>query len=487
MMGPSGLHADPDELRARIAALPERVEVGASVNVQSVAAAVILGDLEHPIVQAPMGGGPSTPELAAAVGEAGGLGFLAAGYRAWTRCAATSPRCARSAGGPFGVNLFAPPGAPGDPGEIARYAQRLRGDAERRGVALGEPRHDDDGWEDKLALSRPSASRSSRSRSAVPTRPCSERLREAGCATWVTVTTPEEAAAATRAGADGARRPGRRGGRAPRLLRPEPAGRDRPARVAPAGARRDRACRSSRPAGIADRASVEAVLAAGASAAQLGTAFMLTPEAGTADAHRRALHGDAPTVLTRAFTGRPARGIENRFIREHEEAAPLAYPEVHHLTAPLRAAARAAGDPDGLHLWAGQAYGMTRELAGRAARPRARRSGGVALAAHDVKRDVGLVADDPRVVAGRHVEELAGVHHPLACRPPSSPPRRRSAPARRARPGRASRRSPRRRARTTSSPARTWHARASSGRRRRPRSALCRTPASRWARPGAGG
>jgi nitronate monooxygenase len=104
------------------------------------------------------------------------------------------------------------------------------------------------------------------------------------------------------------------------------------------------------------------VLAAGASAAQLGTAFMLTREAGTAEAHRQALRGNAPTVLTRAFTGRPARGIENRFIREHEEAAPLAYPEVHHLTAPLRAAAREAGDPDGLHLWAGETYRLAREL-----------------------------------------------------------------------------------------------------------------------------
>ena len=66
-------------------------------------------------------------------------------------------------------------------------------------------------------------------------------------------------------------------------------------------------------------------------------------------------------MLTRAFTGRLARGIENRFIREHEHAAPLGYPEVHHLTAPLRAAARAEGDPDGLNLWAGEAYALTRE------------------------------------------------------------------------------------------------------------------------------
>src|SRR4051812_9919837 len=108
-------------------------------------------------------------------------------------------------------------------------------------------------------------------------------------------------------------------------------------------------------------AGVAAVLAAGAAAAQLGTAFMLCPEAGTSPAHREALRGAAPTALTRAFTGRMARGIVNRFMTEHDADAPSAYPEVHHLTAPLRAAARQRGDADGFHLWAGQAYALARE------------------------------------------------------------------------------------------------------------------------------
>ena len=87
-----------------------------------------------------------------------------------------------------------------------------------------------------------------------------------------------------------------------------------------------------------------AVLAAGAAAAQLGTAFMRTPEAGTAAVHREALAGEAPTALTRAFSGRTARGVVNRFLREHSEGAPRAYPDIHHVTAPLRAAARERGD-----------------------------------------------------------------------------------------------------------------------------------------------
>jgi nitronate monooxygenase len=113
--------------------------------------------------------------------------------------------------------------------------------------------------------------------------------------------------------------------------------------------------------GIADGEAVAAVLAAGAAAAQLGTAFMLCPEAGTSPAHRAALRTATPTALTRAFTGRTARGIVNRFLLEHGDDAPSAYPEVHHLTAPMRAAAREAGDADGFHLWAGQAHVLATE------------------------------------------------------------------------------------------------------------------------------
>jgi nitronate monooxygenase len=71
------------------------------------------------------------------------------------------------------------------------------------------------------------------------------------------------------------------------------------------------------------------------------------------------LGGAADTALTRAFTGRTARGVVNRFLLEHTDDAPAAYPEVHHLTAPVRAAARDQGDSDGFHLWAGQAHTLT--------------------------------------------------------------------------------------------------------------------------------
>jgi nitronate monooxygenase len=113
---------------------------------------------------------------------------------------------------------------------------------------------------------------------------------------------------------------------------------------------------------------IAAVLAAGASAAQLGTAFLATPESGAHPAHKQALTDPhfVRTELTRAFSGRPARGLVNRFMREHGPYAPAAYPEVHHLTSPLRKAAAKAGDAQGMALWAGQGHRLARDLpAGR--------------------------------------------------------------------------------------------------------------------------
>ena len=114
--------------------------------------------------------------------------------------------------------------------------------------------------------------------------------------------------------------------------------------------------------GIATGAAVGAVLVAGASAAQVGTAYLLAAEAGTSEAQRAAVAGDAPTVLTRAFSGRTARGITNRWHETHAAAAPRAYPEVHYLTSPLRAHGRKTGDLDLINLWAGQAHPLAEPL-----------------------------------------------------------------------------------------------------------------------------
>jgi nitronate monooxygenase len=317
--------------------------------------------LEHPIVQAPMGGGPSTPALAAAVSEAGGLGFLAAGYKSTGAARADLEATRELTRRPFGMNLFAPPGPVPDAATVQRYAGSLCDEAERYGAPLGEPRHDDDGWAAKLALAAELRVPVVSFTFGCPDRTEVADLQDAGAAVWVTVTTADEARAAAAAGADalvvqGVEAGGHRGSfddGAPgeigllALLQLVRAAVELPL-VATGG--------------IATGRGVAAVLAAGAAAAQLGSAFMRVPEAATSPAHREALARDSGTALTRAFTGRAARGIVNRFLREHSPDAPSAYPDVHHVTAAVRAAAREQGDADGFHLWAGQAHSLAEEL-----------------------------------------------------------------------------------------------------------------------------
>jgi nitronate monooxygenase len=311
-------------------------------------------ELEHPIVQAPMGGGVSTPALAAAVSEAGGLGFLAAGYVTPDALRAEVASLRELTARPFGVNLFAPPRPVPDPRAVERYAHAL---ARRHGVAVGTPRHDDDGWEEKLALVAELRVPVVSFTFGCPDPTEVERLHDAGAAVWVTVTTADEACTAERAGADalvvqGVEAGGHRG------TYDDTAQSD----LGLLAALQLVAAASGLPlvatGGLATGRSIAAVIVAGAAAAQLGTAFMLTPEAATSEPHRDAIARDGETALTRAFTGRTARGIVNRFQREHSPDAPLGYPDVHHVTAPLRKSARERGDADGFHLWAGQAHSL---------------------------------------------------------------------------------------------------------------------------------
>lgn len=309
-----------------------------------------------------MAGGPSTPELAVAVCGAGGLGFLAAGYKPAevVREEISTVRAANAA--PFGVNLFVPSPAPADPASLREYLEELEPEAERFGVELGEPRFEDDDWERKLELVLDERVAVVSLAFGCPGPELVDRLHGAGVAVWVTVTSAAEAVQAQAAGVDalvlqGTEAGGHRGGFADdghagglgllALLRIV-AGTVSLPLIATGG--------------IADGAGVAAVRCAGASAVQVGTALMLAPEAGTNEAHRRLLRQRVPTALTRAFTGRLARGIVNRFMVEHSAGAPIAYPEINHVTSPLRAVARSRGDADGFNLWAGQAHELAEPL-----------------------------------------------------------------------------------------------------------------------------
>ena len=109
--------------------------------------------------------------------------------------------------------------------------------------------------------------------------------------------------------------------------------------------------------GLATAGDVTGALTAGAVAAVVGTALLLADESGANPTHRAALaEGTRETVVTRAFTGRPARALRTAFIDRYDPVAPAGYPALHHLTSPLRRAAARAGDAERVHLWAGAGY-----------------------------------------------------------------------------------------------------------------------------------
>jgi nitronate monooxygenase len=319
-----------------------------------------------PLWVAPMGGGPSTPELVTAAAQAGALGFLAAGYLTPAALQAAMAAARGSAGGIFGVNVFVP-GTPATGPEAADYVATLAPDAARLGVTAGEPAWDDDHWPGKvdalLADPPPVVSFTF----GCPEADTIAAFQARGTLVAVTVTSAREAAQAAAAGADclcvqgpeaGAHRgtftnpPGQppadgAGPRLPELLAEVTAVTGLP--LVAAG-------------GLADADSVAAVLAAGAAAAMCGTAFLRCPESGAKPAHKAALAdpGFTATAVTRAFSGRPARGLVNQFMRDHP-AAPAAYPEINNATRPLRAAAAAQGDADRLSLWAGTGFRSARD------------------------------------------------------------------------------------------------------------------------------
>ncbi|WP_331386662.1 nitronate monooxygenase [Saccharothrix sp. ST-888] len=324
--------------------------------------AAVWGRLAVPVVAAPMAGGASTPALVAAVAGAGGLGFLAAGYLTAEGMAEQVLRVRELSDRPFGMNLFVPAG-PSDPAAVAAYRERLRPEAERFGVELPEriaPDRDD--WDAKiealLADPVPVVSYTF----GLPSAAEAAALRAVGSVQVGTVTSVEEARAAAESGLDvlavqgpeagghrATHRADARPGETPLLELLAQVGKETGLPLIAAG-------------GLGDGAAIAAALAAGAAAVQLGTAFLRSDESGAGAAYRAALVDErfAETVVTRAFTGRPARGLRNAFIDRHEPYAPAAYPEVHHLTRPLRAAATARADLDGMHLWAGTAHALAR-------------------------------------------------------------------------------------------------------------------------------
>jgi nitronate monooxygenase len=319
--------------------------------------------VELPVLAAPMAGGPSTPALVTAAAGVGSLGFLAGGYKTAGQLAeqiaeVRGPGPGRT--GTFGVNLFVPNPVPVDRAEFARYAAALQGEAEGHGIQLtgAEPREDDDAWAEKLDLLLAEPVPVVGFTFGSPEASVFRAFRRAGTLTVQTVTSPEEARAAAEAGADllavqASAAGGHSGTWTPERI-PDPV--PLPDLVRAVRAVTDVPVIGA--GGLSTPAEVADALRAGAVAVLAGTALLRSDEAGTSAVHRAALAepGRGDTVVTRAFTGRPARALPNGFIERYGASAPAGYPALHHLTSPLRKAAAAAGDPERVHLWAGTGY-----------------------------------------------------------------------------------------------------------------------------------
>jgi nitronate monooxygenase len=309
--------------------------------------------LRQPAVVAPMAGGPSTTELVIAAAGAGALGFLAAGYKTPAAMTAeiTAVRAATSE--PFGVNVFVP-GTPGaDRWALDRYLGSLRAAG-----SLGTGTWDDDGFDGKLAalLADPPAV-TSFTFGCSPAEVISA-LQDAGSMVMITVTSPGEAALAAAAGADALCVQGyEAGAHRGTFVNDDAPGRDYGLLSLIGAVAAVTGLPQVAAGGIMSSRQVRAVITAGAVAAQCGTAFLRCPESGAHPQYKAALADPryTATTLTRAFSGRLARGLVNQFIRDHQDA-PAAYPEINNATRPLRAAAAADGDTERMSLWAGQGY-----------------------------------------------------------------------------------------------------------------------------------
>lgn len=325
-----------------------------------------LSALSLPIIAAPMAGGPTTPQLVIDTCRAGGWGVLAGANKS-VEAMATEVEQVRSSGFPVGVNLFVPDENKSDAATSAALENmraRLGALAEKFAVTPGEPAWDDDGFDAKVAWLLAHPVHVVTFMLGVPEAALIERFHSVATRVGVMVTKVPDAVAANEAGADFLIVQGPEAGGHQALCHID----DAPNTLALPDlfdAVRDEVNVPLVVAGgIATPDDVQDALALGAEAVQVGTAFLRSSSAGSNATHRAALVDPSftETRLTRAFSGRYARGLANTWMDEFADA-PAAYPQTNRLTAPIRKAAAAQGDPQWTHLWAGRGWRRSAEAA----------------------------------------------------------------------------------------------------------------------------
>jgi nitronate monooxygenase len=317
--------------------------------------------LDHPIIQAPLAGGGDTPELVAAVCEAGALGFIGAAYLTPPQIVETARAVRARTTRPFGINLFAPLPAPAvvrDPGPaLARVAPFY---AE---LGLPPPTLPAAGgytFDEQLAVALDSGAAVFSFTFGLLPASAIEPIKGRGMFLIGTATTVEEAVALEQAGVDAVVTQGSEaGGHRSTFATAFETGMVGTLALVPqvVDAVTVPVLASG---GIMDGRGIAAALALGAAAVQMGTAFLTCDEAGIPNAYKEAIlrAREHETRLTRAFSGRPARGIVNRFMTEVEPPdvadAILPFPLQNALTRPLRTTAAQQDRAEFLSLWAGQ-------------------------------------------------------------------------------------------------------------------------------------
>lgn len=321
-----------------------------------------ISDISKPLIVAPMAGGPSTPQLAAAASNAGGLGMLAGGLLSPDALAEQIDAARRLSSGLLGVNLFVPQQSAGTQRQYTEYAKALAPEAQRYGVRLGAPRDGDHGWAAKLRVVADMLPAVVSFTFGLPSEQTCSCLHRSGISLFATVTTVAEAKMAAARGIDVLIVQGPAAGGHRATFDPAAPPCNTPLLQLINAIRAEADVRVIASGGLANADDVARVLAAGAVAAQLGTAFLLADEAGTHPTYRAALRdwAFAETVVTRAFTGRYARALRNGFVHRYEKQAPFGFPQIGFVTAPLQSAAGEADDPHGMALWAGTSFRQAR-------------------------------------------------------------------------------------------------------------------------------
>ncbi|MBB3139385.1 NAD(P)H-dependent flavin oxidoreductase [Halomonas organivorans] len=328
----------------------------------------------HPIIQAPMAG-VATPELAAAVSNAGGLGSLGIGASGVAQARKMIERTQALTTRPFNVNVFCHAPARRDAARESSWLEHLAPLFQESGseppAELDEIYRsfieDDEAFE-MLLETRPAVV------SFHFGLPCEARIRalqDAGIYTLATATSPQEARWIQARGIDAIVAQGHEAGGHRGCFDPEANDERLNTSVLVRRLVREMALPIVAAGGIMDGQGIRSALALGASAAQLGTAFILCPESAANEGYRANLRSEraGETRMTTALSGRPARGILNRLIRHADsmtEATPPAYPVAYDAAKRLNAAAAGHGHGHGHHEfaahWAGQGAPLAREL-----------------------------------------------------------------------------------------------------------------------------